>query len=100
MQRAYSHGRALTDLLQKVMVDMPTQATLDVLHEVSEARQGLSCCCGSKGTAIFFVCTKHWSPPHDCSSTEEVRVGVSWPTNEHRQRRTIVRALTVWQMPL
>lgn len=34
MQRAYSHGRALTDLLQKVMVDMPTQATLDVLDEV------------------------------------------------------------------
>lgn len=34
IQRAYSHGRALTDLLQKVVVDMPTQTTLDVLHEV------------------------------------------------------------------
>lgn len=53
MQRAYSHGRALTDLLQKVMVDMPTQATLDVLHEVSEARQDLPCCCGSKDLAVF-----------------------------------------------
>lgn len=39
MQRAYSHGRALTDLLQKVVLDMPTQATLDTLHEVSEARR-------------------------------------------------------------
>lgn len=34
IQRAYSHGRALSDLLQKVVVDMPTQTTLDVLHEV------------------------------------------------------------------
>ncbi|CAM9293778.1 unnamed protein product [Laminaria digitata] len=34
MQRAYSHGRALTDLLQKVVVDMPTDATLDTLHEL------------------------------------------------------------------
>lgn len=39
MQRAYSHGRALTDLLQKVVVDMPTQATLDTLHEVTQARR-------------------------------------------------------------
>lgn len=35
IQRAYSHGRALTELLQKVVVDRPTQTTLDVLHEVS-----------------------------------------------------------------
>ena len=44
MQRAYSHGRALTDLLQKVVVDMPTQATLDTLHEVSQARRILPSC--------------------------------------------------------
>eukprot|EP00903_Cladosiphon_okamuranus_P005879 g5815.t1 len=37
IQRAYSHGRALTDLLQKVVVDMPTQTTLEVLHELWEA---------------------------------------------------------------
>ncbi|CAM9391066.1 unnamed protein product [Ectocarpus sp. 8 AP-2014] len=37
IQRAYSHGRALTELLQKVVVDRPTQTTLDVLHELWEA---------------------------------------------------------------
>lgn len=36
MQRAYSHWRALNDLLQKVMVDMPSQQTVEVLDEVSE----------------------------------------------------------------
>lgn len=34
MQRAYSHWRALTELLQKAMVDMPTQQTLGNLREV------------------------------------------------------------------
>lgn len=34
IQRAYSHGRALTDLLQKVVVDMPTEKNRAVLHEV------------------------------------------------------------------
>ncbi|CAM9324107.1 unnamed protein product [Pylaiella littoralis] len=37
IQRAYSHGRALTDLLQKVVVDRPTQTTLYVLHELWKA---------------------------------------------------------------
>lgn len=38
MQRAYSHGRALEDLVQKVMVDMPTQQTLEILREVKSIR--------------------------------------------------------------
>ena len=39
MQRAYSHGRALADLLQKVVGYMPTDAALDTLHKVSQARR-------------------------------------------------------------
>ena len=44
MQRAYSHGRELADMMQKVMVDVPTQGTLNLLDEVRErdspTRQG------------------------------------------------------------
>ncbi|CAN0331949.1 unnamed protein product [Ascophyllum nodosum] len=37
MQRAYSHGRELADMMQKVMVDVPTQGTLNLLDELWKA---------------------------------------------------------------
>lgn len=75
MQRAYSHGRALTDLLLKVMVDMPTQATLDVLHEVNEARRSLLLHVATAARTlhcILFFCTKHCSSPHSSSAAPKM----------------------------